>query len=138
MSSVEPSVPFTVVALANYEARTNNELSLIAGQTYTVVQTDGQGLWWQAKSHNENEFAWFPASYTKYLPPVPPIAPKASAPLLSARTLTPTISPNNQSPRPSIPSPRCPPIIEKRPTPVYVKVQIVEAKGIDGTLFSRH
>jgi hypothetical protein len=38
-------LPFNVQSKANYQARGENEISLVAGQVYVVIATDKKGLW---------------------------------------------------------------------------------------------
>jgi len=61
-------LPFHVQAKANYNARGENEVSLIAGNTYVVVATDKKGLWWKSTDAIKGHTAWFPAAYTTVLP----------------------------------------------------------------------
>ena len=79
----EPTPPFDVKAIAGYAARNDAEVSLEVGKIYSVLQTDGKGLWWQTKGPSGN-IGWFPASYTEiYVKPVaapPPPAPTPSPP----------------------------------------------------------
>jgi len=80
----EPTPPFDVKAIAAYAARNDAEVSLEVGKVYSVLQTDGKGLWWQTKGPGGN-IGWFPASYTEiYVKPVaappPPMPMPAAAP----------------------------------------------------------
>jgi len=63
MDDPDPAPPFNVKAIAAFAARNDIELTLEIGKIYTVVQTDGKGLWWQAWQ-GEN-LCWFPASYVE-------------------------------------------------------------------------
>jgi len=55
--------PFTVKANYAYQARSDNEASLLQGQVYTVLQTDGgANVWWNIKDHT-GKSGWIPVNY---------------------------------------------------------------------------
>jgi len=69
MASVpEHTTPFEVRAIANFTARSVNEMSIEAGKLYKVIQTDGKGLWWNTQGPNGN-YGWFPANYVEIVQP---------------------------------------------------------------------
>eukprot|EP01129_Flabellula_baltica_P000230 TRINITY_DN10270_c0_g1_i1.p1 TRINITY_DN10270_c0_g1~~TRINITY_DN10270_c0_g1_i1.p1 ORF type:complete len:513 (-),score=152.64 TRINITY_DN10270_c0_g1_i1:90-1628(-) len=96
----EPTCPFQVRAKAPYEARNNTEVSLVVGETYTVMQTDGKGLWWQTKGPAGN-IGWFPASYTDVIENTPPPAPVQTTPPPPVVTQQQTTAPVVTQPEPT-------------------------------------
>lgn len=80
----EPPVPFQARAKADYPARSNIEINLQNGAVYTVTQTDGKGLWWQARDLTAGNVGWFPASFVDVIkqeaaPPPNPLPPPPAA-----------------------------------------------------------
>jgi hypothetical protein len=74
MSQIKP--PFKVKAIAPYKATSPAEITLTVGQELEVLDTDGRGVWWQAK-RPDGSIGWFPANYTQIItpssfPPPPP------------------------------------------------------------------
>eukprot|EP01125_Pyxidicula_operculata_P008977 TRINITY_DN2968_c0_g1_i1.p1 TRINITY_DN2968_c0_g1~~TRINITY_DN2968_c0_g1_i1.p1 ORF type:complete len:508 (-),score=183.74 TRINITY_DN2968_c0_g1_i1:380-1903(-) len=148
----EPTPPFDVRAIAVYAARNNTEVSLEVGKTYHVLQTDGKGLWWQTRAE-DGRIGWFPASYTEVVPsaapsvastpaPVPtptpaptPVATTTQTTQAQPASSSPQIQNQNSSNAPGgqPPAPTKPIQKEKGPdAPVFVKVQICEAKNLRG------
>jgi len=153
----EPTAPFDCVAVAPYTARNEAEVSLVVGQTYHVLQTDGKGLWWQTMQ--DGRIGWFPASYTQpqvAAPPVPEpvhVAPAPTPQPAAQQYQQPAAQPqqtNHSQPQPTTTSssssgsgsgqpaagekPSQPTVDhpEKNRTQVYVKLQICEARNLKG------
>jgi uncharacterized protein YgiM (DUF1202 family) len=83
--------PFTIKANFAYTARSDNEANLLAGQTYTVLQTDGgANVWWQIKDHS-GKVGWIPANYAA-------ITTESSAPQPPAPTHTTPAQGQSQNP----------------------------------------
>lgn len=76
--AAEPTPPFRVKAIADYNAASGSELSLVTGTEYDVTATDGRGVWWQ--SYVNGVVGWFPASYTQIIPAAAPTPAPAPVP----------------------------------------------------------
>jgi len=102
--------PFTVKANYAYQARSDNEASLIAGQQYTVLQTDGgANVWWNIKDHT-GKVGWIPANYATPVtesaaPPAPPAKAGPTATTPAATTPQPKPTTPTQTSQPAIKSP---------------------------------
>jgi hypothetical protein len=88
----EPTPPFRVRAIADYNAASGSELSLVTGQEYDVTATDGRGVWWQ--SYVNGVVGWFPASYTQIIPAASPTPTPAPAPIVQAQPASSSMSSN--------------------------------------------
>jgi hypothetical protein len=61
-----PDPPFPILAVANYDAVDDSQLSIVKGVRYEVVRIDEGHYWFQSRSSN-GKLGWFPASYAKIL-----------------------------------------------------------------------
>jgi len=59
-----PEPPFNVVAISNYVAVDEAQMSLQSGQTYEVIKVDPGQYWFQSWQPN-GKLGWFPASYVR-------------------------------------------------------------------------
>jgi len=158
-----PNPPFNVQAISAYAARNNAEVSLEVGKVYTVLSTDGRGLWWQTKTEDGSSVGWFPASYTQVIESAPPApTPVVTAPVVAEQYVTPqpqitqssnsvptaqsaATMPSTQQSQPSIsavPTDRGAPVrqnVEKlegkgaKEPPCSVTLHVLEAKDLQGT-----
>lgn len=121
----EPAVPFQARAKAAYPARSNIEINLVANAVYTITQTDGKGLWWQAKDLTAGNVGWFPASFVDVIKeepvapppnPLPPVQQARPEPVTKPQPPQPVATPKPQPvpPQPVAQQPAAP----KPPTPV--------------------
>jgi len=61
-----PDPPFSVIAISNYTAADDTQISLTKGDRYLVNKVDEPKVWFQSTQPN-GKLGWFPASYVKII-----------------------------------------------------------------------
>jgi len=133
----EPTPPFDVRAIANFTARSANEMSIEAGKNYKVIQTDGKGLWWNTQGPNGN-YGWFPANYVELVTgSSPPTAAPTPQPAVQQSQLSTSQQSNPQSTLTAAsfasstpPTPSKPVHKDKGNSPTSIQLHIVTARGL--------
>jgi hypothetical protein len=61
-----PDPPFSVIAISNYAAADENQITLNKGDRYLVNKVDEAKVWFQSTQTN-GKLGWFPASYVRLI-----------------------------------------------------------------------